>query len=228
MRFFGQWTSKETGGLPVNKRQEQTFYNNPQYYLSKENDGMMTISLLQNDGRLVEPKFPYPNTINKVCLLIFKTRLKERVNNLNNLLEKTLIVNRRDSLLELNLPKGNYIIIPSTFEYGKTGDYCLEFHFEDEIIGNQMEGMNKITCLKYTTIEKLKGENAKWEIISEFIPSKAKKSNTNRDQFILQKFKDIIKDDDDYEYGDNKNKKRGTMLNRGNLNNDDDEDFDYI
>jgi len=228
LRFFGQWTSKETGGLPVNKRQEQTFYNNPQYYLSKENDGMMTISLLQNDGRLVEPKFPYPNTINKVCLLIFKTRLKERVTNLNNLLEKTLIVNRRDSLLELNLPKGNYIIIPSTFEYGKTGDYCLEFHFEDEIIGNQMEGMNKITCLKYTTIEKLKGENAKWEIISEFIPSKAKKSNTNRDQFILQKFKDIIKDDDDYEYGDNKNKKRGSMLNRGNLNNDDDEDFDYI
>ena len=228
LRIFGQWTSKESGGLPVNQRQEKTFYNNPQYFLSKTNDGLMAISLLQNDGRLVEPKFPYPNTINKVCLLIFKTQQKQRITNLNNLLEKTLIVNRRDSILELNLPKGSYVIIPSTFDYGKTGDYCLEFHFEDKILGSQTEGMNKITCLKNTVIEKLGGEYAKWEIISEFIPDKAKKSNTNRDQFILQKFKDIIKDDDDYDYGDKKNKKRGTVFNRGNLNNDDDEDFDYI
>ena len=58
--------------------------------------------------------------------------------------------------------------------------------------------------------------------------TQAKKSNTNRDQFILQKFKDIIKDDDDYEYGQKNNKKKGTIFNRGNLNNDDDEDFDYI
>ena len=129
--------------------------------------------------------------------------------------------------MEVNLTKGSYVIIPSTFEYGKTGDYCLEFHFEDKIIGNELEGMNKITCLKNTVIEKLGGINARWEIISEFIPSKAKKSNTNRDQFILQKFKDIIKDDDDYEYGE-QNKKRGTAFNRGNLNNYDDEDFDYI
>ena len=227
LRIFGQWTREETGGLPINQKQEKTFFNNPQYYLSKATDGPMTISLLQNDGRLVEPKFPYPKTINKVCLLIFETQQKRRVKDLNNLLEKTLIVNRRDSILELNLTKGSYVIIPSTFEYGKTGDYCLEFHFEDKIIGNELEGMNKITCLKNTVIEKLGGINARWEIISEFIPSKAKKSNTNRDQFILQKFKDIIKDDDDYEYGE-QNKKRGTAFNRGNLNNYDDEDFDYI
>ena len=189
---------------------------------------MVTISLLQNDGRLVEPKFPFPKTINKVCLLIFKTQRKEKVKNLNNLLEKTLIVNRRDSILEINLSRGSYIIIPSTFDYGKTGDYCLEFHYEDQIIGGELEGMNKVTCLKNSEIEKLGGEDSRWEIISEFIASKAKKSNTNRDQFILQKFKDIIKDDDDYEYGQKNNKKKGTIFNRGNLNNDDDEDFDYI
>ena len=93
LRIFGKWTVNESGGLPINSRQEKTFYNNPQYYLNKKTDGMVTISLLQNDGRLVEPKFPFPKTINKVCLLIFKTQRKERVQNLNNLLEKTLIVN---------------------------------------------------------------------------------------------------------------------------------------
>ena len=229
LRIFGRWTSKESGGLPVNAKQEKTFYNNPQYYLKKQTDGMMTISLLQNDGRLVEPKFPFPKTINKVCLLIFNAQRNDRISNLNNLKEKTLIVNRRDSILELNLAKGSYVIIPSTFDYGKTGDYCLEFHFEDQIIGNDIEGMNQIKCLKNTYIEKLGGENARWEIISEFIPSKIKSSNTNKDLFIMQKFKDIIKnDDDDFEYGERNNKKGGTVYNKGNLNNYDDEDFDYI
>ena len=73
---------------------------------------------------------------------------------MNNLLEKTLIVNRRDSILELNLNKGAYIIIPSTFDYGKTGDYCLEFHFEDKLFpGNEIEGINKINCIKNTVIK---------------------------------------------------------------------------
>ena len=229
LRIFGQWTSKETGGLPINARQEKTFYNNPQYYMERKIDGMVTISLLQNDGRLNGEKFPFPKTINKVCLLIFKTQQKRRVTSLNNLLEKTLIVNRRDSILELDLKKGNYVIIPSTYDNGKTGDYCLEFHFEDKLLeGSEIEGVNKINCLKNTVIEKLNGENARWEIISEFIASKSKKETTNKEQFIIQKFKDIIKDDDDYEYGSNNNKKRGTILFKGNLNNDDDEEFDYI
>ena len=71
--------------------------------MERKIDGMVTISLLQNDGRLNGEKFPFPKTINKVCLLIFKTQQKRRVTSLNNLLEKTLIVNRRDSILELDL-----------------------------------------------------------------------------------------------------------------------------
>jgi len=203
LRIFGSWTKGESGGLPINDKQNKTFYNNPQYYMKRNIDGLVTISLLQNDGRLVEPKFPYPNTINKVCLLIFKAQHKERVKDLYDLLDKTLIVNRRDSILEIELKKGSYIIIPSTFDYGKTGDYCLEFHFEDQLIENETNGVNKITCLKNTTIEKLGGEDCEWEIISEFIPSKVNVNNSNKELFIMQKFKDIIKDDDDFEYGNN-------------------------
>ena len=226
LRIFGKWTKGESGGLPVNSRQEKTFYNNPQYYLYKKIDGPMTISLLQNDGRLVEPKFPFSKTINKVCLLIFKAPSKKRVTNLNNLLDKTLIVNRRDSILELNLNKGGYIVIPSTFDAGKTGDYCLEFHFEDTIINNEYEGINQMLSLENTTIEKLGGEDAEWKIIDDFIPSKA---TTNKKQFIMQKFKDIIKDDDDFEYGDNRNNKKRMTIFKGSLNReDDDEDLDYI
>ena len=225
IRIFGEWTKNESGGLPVNSRQEKTFYSNPQYYLQKNIDGLVSISLLQKDGRLVETYFPYPGSINKVCLLIFKLPSKNKITNLNYLLDKTLIVSRRDSILELNLPKGSYVIIPSTFDSGKTGEYCLELHFEDEIIKDKFYGENKIECLKNTYIEKLGGNSAKWEILSEFIPSKAKPSTNNKEQFIIQKFKEIIKDEDDYNY-DNSTKKLGTFNSR-NINNEDD-DLDYI
>ena len=225
IRIFGSWTKNESGGLPVNKAQERTFYDNPQIYFERNVDGLVSISLLQNDGRLVEPYFPYPGTINKVCLLVFRVGSKSRVKNLNNLIEKTLIVSRRDSILELNLTKGRYIVIPSTFESGKLGKYCLEFHFEDELTNNNIVGQNKVECLKKTRIEKLGGNNVRYEILSEFISSQAKLSNTNKEQFIIQKFKEIIKDDDDYDYSSSK--KVGNFFNKGNQNYDD-EDFDYI
>ena len=224
IRIYGQWTKNESGGLPINQKQEKTFYNNPQYYLQKDIDGLVSISLLQNDGRLVEPYFPFSNSINKVCLLIFKITSKNRVTNLNNLLDKTLIVNRRDSILELKLTRGSYVVIPSTFETGRTGDYCLEFHFEDELIKDTFSGEDKIDCLKNTKIEKLGGNTSKWEILSEFISSKAKSSSTNKEQFIIQKFKEIIKEEDDVDY--NSSKKLGTFM-RGSVN-DEDEDLDYI
>ena len=229
IRIFGQWTSNESGGLPVNTRQQKTFFNNPQFYLQKDNDGLLSVSLLQNDGRLVESTFPFPGTINKVCLLIFKTNSKNRKKDLENLLEKTLIVNRRDNILELNLKKGSYIIIPSTLDEGKTGDYCLELHFEDELKNDIIAGRDKIDCLKYTKIEKLGGNSVKWEILSEFISSQAKSSSANKEQFIIQKFKEIIKDDDDYEYSGS-NRKMGNLIrgNRGMQNYDEEEDLDYI
>ena len=224
LRIFGKWTPDESGGLPVNSKQEKTFYSNPQFYLQRKIDGLVSISLLQKDGRLVEPNFPYPKTINKVCLLIFRVNSKSNVTNLNNLIDKTLIVSRRDSILELNLTKGSYIIIPSTFDYGKTGDYCLEFHFEDELVNNRINGANRIDCLKNSYIEKLGGNQVNWEILSEFISSQAKASTSNKEQFIIQKFKEIIKDEDDYEYSNNK--KNGSFK-KGNGDYDD-EDFDYI
>ena len=224
VRIYGKWTIGESGGLPVNAKQEKTFYSNPQFFLQHNIDGLVSISLLQKDGRLEEPYFPYPGVIHKVCLLIFKVTSQKRVTNLNNLLDKTLIVSRRDSLLELNLTKGLYVIIPSTFESGKIGDYCLELHFEDQLVQDETNGKNIVKCLRNNYIEKLGGNEVNWEILSEFISSEAKSSTNNKEQFIIQKFKEIIKDEDDYEYSSTK--KIGTF-NRGVVNYEDD-DFDYI
>ena len=56
----------------------------------------------------------FGETVKKVCLLLFRTVGKKRVNSFNNLLDKTLIVQRRDLSMEKDLEKGEYIIIPST------------------------------------------------------------------------------------------------------------------
>ena len=93
------------------------------------------------------------------------------------------------------------------------------------MIQDYIQGENIVDCLKNTYIEKLGEKNVKWEILSEFISSKAKSTNTNKEQFIIQKFKEIIKDDDDYEYATS-NRKLG-FSNRGNEEYDE-EDLDYI
>ena len=46
VRIYGSWTKNESGGLPVNSTQEKTFYSNPQIYLERDIDGLVSISLL--------------------------------------------------------------------------------------------------------------------------------------------------------------------------------------
>ena len=205
----------------ADKEQAEVFCDGKCVYTAQPNSKAEPVI----EEKPVGQDFPYPGTINKVCLLIFKASSKRAITNLNNLLDKTLIVSRRDSILELNLPKGSYIIIPSTYEYGKTGFYCLELHFEDELIKEETSGKNKVECLKNTYIEKLGGNSVDWEVISEFISSKAKPSNTNKEQFIMQKFKEILKDEDDYDYSSTDKKKAN--FNRGNSYYEE-EDLDYI
>ena len=64
LKIFGQWTSKEKGGSTINPWHEKTFYYNPQYYMERKIDGMVTISLLQSNAKLNGEKFHFSKTIN--------------------------------------------------------------------------------------------------------------------------------------------------------------------
>ena len=108
----------------------------------------------------------------------------------------------------------------------KEEDYCLELHIEDELIEKyEIKGHNNIDCLKNNNIEQLQGNEVSWEIITEFIKDYNKSISTQKTNFIIQKFKDIIKDEDDFIYPNTGNK-GNVFKTEGNT--DSDIDYDYV
>ena len=229
IRIKSKWTPNDSGYIPKNNDElkEEIFCRNPQYYLEKKIDGMIFISLIQNDGRLNEgERYPFINSINKAILLIFKVTSKEKVNNLKYKIGQTKISLSKENVFKENLPKGLYIIMPSTTVEGSIGDYCLEMHFEDELIeGLDVKGINKVKSLENHYIEKLGGNDADWEIMTDFIKDYDKSISKQKSNFIIQKFKEILKDDDDFNYSHHSSVKMGKSFNQGNT--DDVEDMDY-
>ena len=69
-----------------------------------------------------------------------------------------------------------------------------KFHYEDKLLeGSEIEGINKINCLKNTAFEKLNGESTRQEIIWEFIASRTKKETTKKYQFSYKNLKLLLK-----------------------------------
>ena len=218
IRCHGKWTEKESGGLPIHGTQEEyeNFGKNPQFYLKKENKGKIYISLLQKDGRLTGTKFPFPQTIRKACLLVFKTKGKKKIRDLNNLIEKTLIVQRRDLNLELELDSGEYIIMASTLNKGEYGDFCIEIYTEDEL---PLKEEFTIKNLKFTKIEGLELQKGKIELIQNDRTEGMEKLLESKKSFILAQFKNCLQDNDDVNY-----------LGKTEVNNDgnnEEEEIDY-
>ncbi len=199
VRFYGKWRNGE-GGLPLHGTmdEERNFSKNPQFYFRKgKNDkSKVCISLLQKDGRLSGKDFPYNGEVQKVCLLIFKVNNSSPINGLNGLMEKTLIVQRRDAVLELNLDQGQYIIVPSVMT-PEGGDYCLELYFEDEINAPHISKEVQFDCslLKNNYLQQIYGEPAKCELITEFIYSQAEEVSQQKASFIMSKFVNAMKKD---------------------------------
>lgn len=232
IRYHASWNELETGGLPINNRPEEIrdFANNPQFYFSREKDGMVHISLLQNDGRLTGTKFPFANTVRKACLLLFKANGKKRITNLNNLLDKTLIVQRRDLSLEMKLPRGEYIIVPSTLTKGEKGEFSIEIYAEDKINkgSNKSDGQFDIKRLSYTYLEKLGGQPGKLELANIDTQEKYDEATENKKNFMYSIFQKKLQDGEGGEsyYIGNRGPKTGGAT-KGNDDSGDDYDDDY-
>ena len=205
IRYYGKWTSKETGGLPINNKPSefQDFYKNPQYYFSMGKGSKVYITLLQEDGRLSGKKFPFGEIVKKVCLLLFRTRGKRRIDDFNNIIDKTLIVQRRDLSMEIELEKGEYVIIPSTLTKGEYANFCIEIYIEDTLQKGRKGEPFTFDRLTNFRMEKLGGEDAKYELIKDTLSEEAEGVRENKKEFIFAQFKNCLQnnDDTDYTYG---------------------------
>ena len=124
-------TAKEAG---------TSWAKNPQYLIQQDQnrDVEFFFSLAQNDGRIVrESVFPFIEQIHPVCLIIYPSsdgeKIKEFDGNKVNPAWISTVVEHREVSLRATLPKGKYLVIPSTREPECVGDYYLNFYFNAEI-----------------------------------------------------------------------------------------------
>ena len=220
VRFYDKWTNKNSGGLPIHNTEKEfrDFFLNPQYYFELKKPGKVIICLLQNDGRLYGEKFPFQKYVKKVCLLVFKTKNDSPIDNFDGHVDQTVIAQRREICLELDLQAGKYIAIPSLKDKKDYTTFNLEFYFEDVLLSNTKNNKFNFNQLKYTYIKKL-GDNPKCELINEYIASEVKMASKNKLDFIISEFQYSLKREED-------NKKNNENVNKFNLNNSyEDEDF---
>lgn len=203
-RAHGKWIkNRESGGLPISGTvaEFRSFPNNPQYYLKLNDKKKVFINLLQNDGRINGESFPFSNSNKKICLLVCKTDNEKRINDCNDILDKTSISQRRDIGLDIELDAGEYVIMPCTMKAEFEGEYHLEIFVEDsfkyDYNDNDIEGQIE---LEHTLFKKLGGDSCKYEIISEGRYNQIHKAEDRKINFMLAQFKNCIADDDDVQY----------------------------
>ena len=221
VRFYDKWTKNNSGGLPLGntEREFKDFFKNPQYYFEIKKPGKVIICLLQNDGRLYGERFPFQKYVKKVCLILFKTNKESPIDSFDDHVDQTVISQRREICLELNLQAGKYIAIPSLKDKNDYTSFNLEFYFEDELLYNTKNNEFDFKQLKYTKIKKL-GDNPKCELINEYIASEVKMASKNKLDFIISEFQYSLKREEE-------NQKNNDGLQKFNLNNSDDDDEDF-
>ncbi|XP_037389030.1 calpain-5-like [Pygocentrus nattereri] len=134
---FSSWTKhteplrNRCGGC-MNHR--QTFLQNPQYVLDLQDEDELLVCLQQRDMKIHRPRGQGENLT--IGFAIFKVELnrKYRMHDLitqQNVATSTYI-NARSVFLRKVLPKGRYVIIPSTFRPEVLGDFMLRVYTDKD------------------------------------------------------------------------------------------------
>ena len=190
---------KRSGGLPIGENPEKNFLRNPQYYLNLKKETKIFIHLSQTDARLIGgniEKYPYININKYITILIFETKEKKLKNDMSDIKGEISIELSRDICREEILPKGEYIIIPSTKDKNESKE-VIQFFLEFYFMGNKLESVNNNGVIfENISIEKLGGKPGQIEIINDFNFINSKEPNENKMNFMLKNLKYYLQDED--------------------------------
>jgi hypothetical protein len=131
-----KWNEQSMDGTWINHKNAMgqfcntSFHMNPQYLLDLPRDNTIVVSLLQKWTR--SSKYYHKKNTHFIGYKIYKLkrcakkiRLGKEITGFNPIYMTRLFVNNRSTNHLLNLAKGCYIIVPSTFYPNKEGDYSL-------------------------------------------------------------------------------------------------------
>nr|XP_023698610.1 calpain-5-like [Paramormyrops kingsleyae] len=154
--LFGSWVRhaealKNRCGGCMNHR--QTFLQNPQYIFDvvKEEDDVL-ISLQQRDTKVHRPAGEGDNLT--IGFAVFKVELNReyRIHNIitQQSVAASTYINSRTVFMRKTLPKGRYVVIPSTFRPGVLGEFMLRI-FTDAYSGCRELALDKpaMTCCSW-------------------------------------------------------------------------------
>ncbi|KAG1683975.1 Calpain-5 [Nymphon striatum] len=127
--FHGKWIAgpkgSETdlaGGCPNNK---DSFIRNPQFRfdIDEENETVM-FYLIQKDKR-AQKNEGNKNLVIGMHIMVVEVNRRYRLHTMAEKAVTSDYVRTRAVFFKTTLPRGRYVIVPSTFEPGETGDYML-------------------------------------------------------------------------------------------------------
>jgi len=122
-----QWTPGSTAGGCVENR--SSFLSNPQYAFSVQEEGEVMVSLMQEDTRKEKERGVENLTIGYFVMKVEENR-KYRVHTMFEKAGDSIFINAREVVNKLELKKGRYLVIPSTYEPNKAGRYLIRVFTE--------------------------------------------------------------------------------------------------
>lgn len=122
-----QWTPGTNAGGCVENR--STFLKNPQYAFSVEEEGEVMISLMQEDTRKEKERGVENLTIGYFVMKVEENR-KYRVHTMFEKAGDSIFINAREVVNKLELKKGRYLVVPSTYEPEKAGRFLIRVFTE--------------------------------------------------------------------------------------------------
>ncbi|PKC04405.1 cysteine proteinase [Rhizophagus irregularis] len=134
--FRGEWSIEKSlaGGCVNNKK---TFYQNPQYRIVTHKPTTLIIGLMQEDKRANITRENL--TIDFVVLKVEENRKYRIHKSTFDVAGRVTYINTREVTARIALKSGNYILIPSTFNYGDEGHYFMRMFSGNRISIKRLE-----------------------------------------------------------------------------------------
>jgi hypothetical protein len=123
---------------------------NPQYLIKQnmDKDVEFFFSLAQDDGRIVRgSKFPFIDQIHPVCMILYPCSDGKKVDKFDGtIINKdwiSTVVEHKEVSLRATLPKGKYLLVPSTKEPNLEGEYYLSIYYDAELTDVTISNLTK-------------------------------------------------------------------------------------
>ena len=218
--FDEHWSDILPTCLPTTSIEE--FFNNPQYYLKVYEKTILYIDIMQNDPRLNQQSgniFPYIRNLRRTSIIVLKTsKGKER---LNEYKEEDLIIAspvrlHRDNSVHLALQPGEYIVIPTNCDRGKSGNFRLTFYAFDTLsesdgVVNFMSKLKKVYVCKLPNEKDKNDVNINPTLINEYSKIEIEKSKSEKKNLLIHQLKAAL-DSQKYDEKESESKKINSII----------------